>query len=289
MRWRQSRRSSNVQDRRGTGGARGVGVGGVGTLVVIVVIWLLGGDPSQVLRLLTGGGSVPSLSTEGGVPAADDETGQFLSAVLAMTEDTWSEIFAASGSRYPAPQMVLFSGAVQTACGYGSATSGPFYCPPDTSLYLDTDFFRELARMGGPGDFAQAYVIGHEVGHHVQNVTGVLSRVREIQGRASETEGNRVQVLVELQADCYAGVWAYHTNQRQQVLEPGDVEEGLAAASAIGDDTLQRNAGRSVTPESFTHGTSEERSEWLARGLETGDVSACDTFGGLLGVPAVPR
>jgi len=271
------------------GGARGVGVGGVGTLVVIVVVWLLGGDPSQVLRLLTGGGSVPSLSTEGGVPAADDETGQFLSAVLAMTEDTWSEIFAASGSRYPVPQLVLFSGAVQTACGYGSATSGPFYCPPDTSLYLDTDFFRELARMGGPGDFAQAYVIGHEVGHHVQNVTGVLSRVREMQGRASETEGNRLQVLVELQADCYAGVWAHHANQRQQVLEPGDVEEGLAAASAIGDDTLQRSAGRSVTPESFTHGTSEERSAWLARGLETGDVSACDTFGGLLGVAALPR
>jgi predicted metalloprotease len=262
------------------GGARGVGVGGVGTLIVIVVIMLLGGDPSQLLRLLSGGGAAPAPSSGGGAPPADDETALFLSTVLGMTEDVWAEIFTASGSRYPAPQMVLFSGSVQTACGYGSAASGPFYCPPDTSLYLDTDFFRELARMGGPGDFAQAYVIGHEVGHHVQNVTGVLPQVREMQERAGETEANRLQVLVELQADCYAGVWAHHANRRQQVLEPGDVDEGLAAASAIGDDTLQRNAGRSVTPESFTHGSSEQRREWLARGLESGAVGSCDTFVG---------
>lgn len=283
MRWRQSRRSSNVQDRRGLGGARGVGLGGVGTLVVIVAIWLLGGDPTQVLRVLSGGGVSPGLSTDGGPPPTGDETAQFLSAVLAMTEDTWGEIFSASAATYRPPQMVLFSGTVQTACGYGSAASGPFYCPPDMNLYLDTDFFRELARMGGPGDFAQAYVVGHEVGHHVQNLTGVLGRVHELQERSgSEVEANRLQVLVELQADCYAGVFAHHANRREQVLEPGDVEEGLAAASAIGDDTLQRNAGRSVTPESFTHGSSEQRARWLATGLETGDVSTCDTFGGRL-------
>jgi uncharacterized protein len=278
MRWRQGRRSANVRDRRGARMAGGVGLGGLATLVLALVVWALGGDPTQVLRLLGGGGSAPAGTDR--PPPVDDETAQFLSAVLAMTEDVWGELFASAGERYREPEMVLFSGAVQSACGYGSAASGPFYCPPDGSLYLDTEFFGQLARLGGSGDFARAYVVGHEVGHHVQNLTGTLDRARALQERAgSRAEANRLQVLVELQADCYAGVWAHHANRRQQVLEPGDVEEGVAAAAAIGDDTLARNAGRTMTPESFTHGTSEQRVRWLRIGLERGEPSACDTFG----------
>ena len=280
MRWRQGRRSANVRDRRGVRLAGGAGLGGVATLVVVLAVWALGGDPSQVLRLLGGGGSAPVDTSADRAPPADDETAQFLSAVLAMTEDVWGQIFALDGQRYREPELVLFSGAVQSACGYGTAATGPFYCPPDSRLYLDTDFFAELARMGGSGDFARAYVVGHEVGHHVQNLTGALERARAMQERAgSRADANHVQVLVELQADCYAGVWAHHANRRQQVLEPGDVDEGLAAAASIGDDTLARSAGRSVTPESFTHGTSEQRTAWLRRGLEQGDPGACDTFG----------
>ncbi len=175
--------------------------------------------------------------------------------------------------------MVLFTDAVESACGFNTSATGPFYCPPDQNLYLDTGFFRQLAAMGGPGDFAQAYVIGHEVGHHIQTLVGTSSWMRRLQSGADQIESNQLQVLMELQADCYAGVWAHHANRRDQVLEPGDVEEGLAAAAAIGDDRLQRRAGRSVSPESFTHGTSAERQQWLSTGLRTGDVDACDTFG----------
>ncbi|HUF76567.1 MAG TPA: neutral zinc metallopeptidase [Longimicrobiales bacterium] len=279
MRWRNSRRSTNVRDRRGMGLGGRAGLGGVATLVVALAVWMLGGDPMQALRVLGGGGSGPAATTSDRPPPADDEAAQFLSAVLAMTEDVWGQIFASEGETYRQPDMVLFSGAVQSACGYGTAASGPFYCPPDASLYLDTDFFGELARMGGSGDFARAYVVGHEVGHHVQNLTGTLERARALQERAgSRAEANELQVLVELQADCYAGVWAHHANRERQMLEPGDVEEGLAATAAIGDDTMARNAGRSVTPESFTHGTSEQRRRWLRTGLEQGDPSACDTF-----------
>lgn len=277
MRWKQSRRSSNVVDRRGRRIASGVGLGGGATLLIVLATWLLGGDPGEVLRDLEGAGE-PVTSAQPESPPVD-ETGQFLSAVLGMTEDVWSQLFRDAGAEYPPPKLVLFSGTVQSACGFGSAASGPFYCPGDQNLYLDTDFFDALARMGGPGDFAQAYVIGHEVGHHVQNVTGALDAARTRQeGAATRAEANAVQVLVELQADCYAGVWAHHANQRARVLEPGDIGEALAAAAAIGDDRLLEDAGRQVTPESFTHGTSEQRQEWLGRGLETGDVSRCDTF-----------
>jgi predicted metalloprotease len=256
--------------------AGGAGLGG-GALLIMLIVWLLGGNPLQVLQLVGGGGSAPA--PVGEAPPPTDEAGQFMSAVLAMTEDVWTELFAASGERYVPPTMVLFSDAVQSACGFSSAATGPFYCPSDQSLYLDTSFFGELARMGGPGDFAQAYVVGHEVGHHIQNLVGALERANELQRAArSEAEANRLQVLVELQADCYAGVWAHHANRRQQVLEPGDVQEGLAAAAAIGDDRLAREAGRSVVPESFTHGTSAQRQQWLGTGLELGDMSACDTF-----------
>lgn len=283
MRWKQSRQSRNVEDRRGQRafGGSGMKLGGGGLLMILVVM-LLGGDPSQILQMLVGGGGggTPAApSQQGAPPPADDETGQFLGAVLAMTEDVWSEIFAEAGVTYTPPTMVLFTDAVQSACGYNTAATGPFYCPPDQNLYLDTGFFDELARMGGPGDFAQAYVIGHEVGHHIQNLTGTADQVRGMQQRGGEADANRVQVMMELQADCYSGVWAHHANRRQQVLEPGDIQEGLAAAAAIGDDRLMREAGRRVSPESFTHGSSEQRQRWLGIGLETGNVDACDTFG----------
>ena len=267
MRWRQGRQSTNVRDMRGrrmaTGGA---GLGG-GALVIMLIVWLLGGNPLQFLQTVGGGGE-PAAVPSTDAPPPTDEAGQFMSAILAMTEDVWTELFASSGDRYPPPTMVLFSGAVQSACGFSSSATGPFYCPSDQSLYLDTSFFDGLARMGGPGDFAQAYVVGHEVGHHVQNVVGALERAHELQRSAgSEAEANRLQVLIELQADCYAGVWAHHANRKQQVLEPGDIQEGLAAAAAIGDDRLAREAGRAVVPESFTHGTSEQRQQWLGTGL----------------------
>jgi hypothetical protein len=204
--------------------------------------------------------------------------GAYLSAILAMTEDVWSGIFAASNEEYQEPILVLFTESVQSACGFASAATGPFYCPPDQNLYLDTSFFEELARMGGAGDFAVAYVVGHEVGHHVQTLTGISNRVRTLQQSASQNDVNQLQVLMELQADCYSGVWAHHANERLRILEPGDIEEGLAAAAAIGDDRIQRDAGRTVSPESFTHGSSAQRRQWLDLGLRTGDVAACDTF-----------
>ena len=284
MRWRDSRRSQNVEDRRGQRVGAPMKIGGGFGLVVILVVVLLGGNPLDLLSLLMGGGSssvqpAPAPATAPG-DTPDDEMGDFMSAVLGMTEDVWSQIFAEEGAQYRPPRLVLFTDMVQSACGFNSAATGPFYCPPDQRVYIDTGFFRELARMGGPGDFAQAYVLGHEVGHHVQNLLGTSEQVRRLQGNArDQAEANQLSVLLELQADCYAGVWAHHANAQQQVLEPGDVQEGMAAAAAIGDDRLMRNSGRAVSPESFTHGTSEQRQQWLSRGLQTGDVEACDTFG----------
>lgn len=280
MRWRDSRRSENVQDMRGSRAVRAGGIGGGLGLVVLLVVMLLGGNPLELLQLMEeGGGVAPTEEVQPDGAPPSDEMGAFLSAILAMTEDVWSEIFAEAGAEYREPTLVLFTGAVQSACGFSTAATGPFYCPPDENLYLDTSFFEELARMGGAGDFAQAYVVGHEVGHHVQTLTGISGWVRDLQGRSgSQSEANQLQVLMELQADCYAGVWAHRANERLPVLEPGDVEEGLAAAAAIGDDRLQRGAGRPVSPESFTHGSSAERQRWLDAGLETGDVAACDTF-----------
>jgi len=283
MRWRELRRSSNVRDLRGRGTRAGLPLaiggrgGGIGVILLLIIAALVGGP--EVLNLLVDDGSVDygPRTVPQGAPA--DEAGQFTAAILGSTEDVWSRIFAAQGSRYVPPELTLFDGAVQSACGYASSAVGPFYCPADSRVYLDTAFFDELARMGGPGDFAQAYVIGHEIGHHVQNLSGTAARVREARARAAGgTAANRLQVARELQADCYAGVWAHHANRRANVLEPGDVEEGLAAAAAIGDDRLQSNAGRTVAPDSFTHGSSAERVEWLRRGLETGDPAACDTF-----------
>jgi hypothetical protein len=287
VRWKDLRRSSNVRDVRGAGGfggrrmglpvGRGGLGGGVGLLVFLVVLFIFGG-PDAILQLFSGGvGNAPS-SDQGQPLTANDETSDFVARVLGSTEDVWGALFAQSGQRYQAPQLTIFSGSVQSACGYASAASGPFYCPRDQRVYLDTSFFDDLARMGGAGDFAAAYVIGHEVGHHVQTLLGTSDQVRSAQQRGSEAQANRLQVAMELQADCFAGVWAYHANQTARVLEPGDVEEGLAAAQAIGDDRLQRSAGRTVTPDSFTHGSSADRQRWLSTGLRSGDPGACDTF-----------
>jgi predicted metalloprotease len=258
-------------------GGRGVG-GGLGAIVIVVLVLIFGG-PDALMQLLGGSGGVVPSGNQTGVPlTANDEDSQFVAAILGSTEDTWGALFSQAGERYQAPELTLFDGAVQSACGYASSASGPFYCPGDRRVYLDTSFFRDLAALGGPGDFAAAYVIGHEVGHHVQTLFGTSDQVRTQQARSDEAGANRLQVAMELQADCFAGVWANHANQRDRVLEPGDVEEGLAAARAIGDDRLQSNAGRSVTPDSFTHGSSADRQRWLRRGLDSGDPAACDTF-----------
>jgi hypothetical protein len=285
VRWKDLRRSSNVRDVRGAGGGRRIPLsigrggrlgGGLGMLVILGLAFVFGG-PEAIMQLLSGGGGAPS-SEQGRPLTAGDEASDFVARVLGSTEDVWGAVFAQSGERYQAPELTLFAGAVQSACGYASSASGPFYCPSDRRVYLDTSFFDDLARMGGPGDFAAAYVIGHEVGHHVKTLLGTSDQVRSAQQRSREVDANRLQVAMELQADCFAGVWAFHANQTARVLEPGDVEEGLGAAAAIGDDRLQRNAGRSVTPDSFTHGSSAERQRWLSTGLRAGDPAACDTF-----------
>jgi uncharacterized protein len=283
MRWKGLRRSTNVTDERGAapriGGvplSLGRGASPLATIVIVVIVLLVGGP--EALNLLIGDGSVPSGPQPSQPLTADDEQSQFVAAILGSTEDVWTELLAGSGVRYVPPELTLFTDAVQSACGFASSAVGPFYCPRDQRVYLDTAFFADLAQLGGPGDFAQAYVIGHEIGHHVQTLLGTSDRVRAAQSQGSQTTANRLQVEVELQADCYAGVWAHHANERQQVLEPGDIEEGLAAAAAIGDDRLQRNAGRRIAPDSFTHGSSAQRQHWLGIGLTSGDLDACDTF-----------
>jgi predicted metalloprotease len=283
MRWQGRPQSGQVEDRRGFG-RRGVTLG-CGTIVIaLIVSWLTGTDPIRLIQLL-GGGS-PSASTgppPGGAPAEGqaDEGRKFVSVILADTEQTWQEVFAASGKTYELPRLVLYTGAAETACGYGSAAQGPFYCPLDRKVYLDLSFFDELdQRFGAPGDFAQAYVIAHEVGHHVQNLLGIEGKVRNLRERVSEERGNELSVRLELQADCLAGVWGHHGAKRG-LLEPGDAEEGLRAAASIGDDRLQRMSTGRVQPESFTHGSSAQRVEWLRRGLESGDPGACGTFEGI--------
>lgn len=277
MRLDNGRKSSNVEDRRGGPSLGGRGSLGIGAIVLALVAMYFGVDPSVVLDLASG----PPASTQqsAGAPPADDPQAQFVSRVLADTEDTWSEIFRASGSRYAEPRLVLYTGATNTACGTGQAAMGPFYCPGDARVYLDMGFFQEMQhKLNAPGDFARAYVIAHEIGHHVQNLQGTAERVGNLQRRSGQAEANRLSVRMELQADCYAGVWAYHANRSRQILEPGDVEEALNAATAIGDDRLQKQAQGYVVPDAFTHGTSAQRVRWFKRGLETGDPGQCDTF-----------
>jgi predicted metalloprotease len=268
MRWQGRRESTNVEDRRGASSGMKMGVGGgLGGIVLLVLFSLLtGNDPTDMLSGITD--SQPSVATDG-TPPPDDEMGRFMRVVLADTEDVWTEIFQEQGQRYPPPRLVRFADATESACGVGQSAMGPFYCPSDRSVYLDTSFFDELdRRFGAPGDFAQAYVIAHEVAHHVQNITGMMER---------RGGGNEASVRIELQADCYAGVWGHYARQRG-LVEDVDIQEGLDAAAAIGDDRLQRQAGGRVSPESFTHGSSAQRVEWFRRGMTTGRVDACDTF-----------
>lgn len=276
MKWQSSRRSINIDDRRGMPGG-GAAIGGLGSLLLALVVALLGGDPSVVLER---GGESPYDGAPQASPEESDRTADFVAAVLGETEDTWHSIFQSEfGARYQEPSLVLYSGATQSACGTGRAAMGPFYCPADQSVYLDTSFFRDLqVRLGAPGDFAQAYVIAHEVGHHVQNLLGVSSQVQRAQQRLNSTQANDLSVRLELQADCFAGVWAHRAQVAREILEEGDIEEALNAASQIGDDRLQMESQGYVTPDSFTHGSSQQRAEWFYRGVETGDINQCNTF-----------
>jgi hypothetical protein len=283
MRWGEGRRSENVEDRRGMARPGRMVGGGLGTILLVLVALYFGVDPSIILN-------------QGGLPAPDQQhstaphnaspeeqkLAEFVSVVLADTEDTWSAIFKRSGQQYEEPKLVLFSGAVQSACGMASAAVGPFYCPADRKVYIDLGFYNDLKnRFGAPGDFAQAYVIAHEIGHHVQNLLGIADKVQSMRARAGQAESNRLSVLMELQADCLAGLWAHHADRARHILEKGDIEEALNAASSIGDDRMQRQARGYVTPDSFTHGSSAQRVEWFRRGFETGSFAKCNTFAGL--------
>lgn len=281
MRWGGRRESINIEDRRGLGpvGA-GAGIGLGGLILVLIVSFLTGTNPLALLNMVEtvqDVSSPPSQSAPTGPPT--DELGRFAAVVLADTEETWKGLLPTMGRQYDEPRLVLFTHSVRSACGFGSAATGPFYCPTDAKVYLDPSFFDELARrFGAPGDFAQAYVIAHEIGHHVQNLLGIADRVTRLQRQASESQANALSVRTELQADCFAGVWGYHARRDRTLIEPGDFEEGLRAASAIGDDRLQHLSQGYVQPESWTHGSSDQRRSWLRRGLENGQPAACDTF-----------
>jgi uncharacterized protein len=280
MRWEGGRKSDNVEDYRGSrfgGGGLKLGVGG--TLIALVAAYFFGIDPRVILGLAQSGGSGTDQPPQLGTP--DDRAGQFASVVLADTEDTWTAIFQANGRQYVPPKLDLFTSQINTGCGFADSGVGPFYCPADSKVYLDPMFFDELAtRFQAPGDFANAYVIAHEVGHHVQNLLGTERKVRAAQERASELERNQLQVRMELQADCFAGVWANHADRARQIIEQGDVEAALNAASAVGDDTIQRRTQGHVVPDSFTHGSAKQRMTWFKRGLDSGSVANCDTFSG---------
>jgi predicted metalloprotease len=290
MRWIGDRESENIEDRRGGGGGLPVGIGGVGAIVVVLVGLFLGVDPSTLLALLSGDGTQQQTDTrrpgDGGygssrVPEAGrmDPMHQFVSVVLADTEDVWSQLFNSMGRTYQDPKLVLYTHRVSSACGLASAATGPFYCPEDQKAYLDLSFFREMKdRFDAPGEFAQAYVVAHEIGHHVQNELGILQRAHGERARSGERRSNAISVRVELQADCFAGVWAYHADRTKHIIEQGDVEAALNAASAVGDDRLQRQAHGAVVPDAFTHGSSAQRMRWFKRGLQSGSLKQCDTF-----------
>jgi len=288
MKWEGERQSENVEDRRDAGGGGGgfrIGGGGIGIGTIVIAVlasWIFGINPLTVLGILGGGGpAIEAPASQGPAqrPPANDPAAAFVSTVLADTEDVWGRVMQQGGTAYRQPKLVLFRGATPTACGTGQAAMGPFYCPGDQKVYLDLGFFDTLrARLGAPGDFAQAYVIAHEVGHHVQNQLGITGRVDGMRGRVSETQMSALSVRVELQADCFAGVWAHHSQQGKGWLERGDIEEALNAAAQIGDDTLQRKSQGTVVPESFTHGSSAQRQTWFRRGLESGNVAQCNTF-----------
>lgn len=288
MKWEGNRESDNVEDRRDSGdggggfqipGGRGIGIGTI--VIALLGGWVLGINPLTILGLLSGGGAPPAQVRQAPAhrPPADDHLARFVSTVLADTEDVWQGVFRQAGGSYQEPRLVLFRGATPTACGTGQAAMGPFYCPADQKVYIDLGFYETLkSRLGAPGDFAQAYVIAHEVGHHVQNLLGISAKVDQARGRMGQADFNRLSVRLELQADCFAGVWAHHAQNARQILEQGDVEEAMNAAAKIGDDALQRASGGAVVPESFTHGTSAQRQRWFHAGLQQGSLKACDTF-----------
>ena len=290
MKWEGNRESDNVEDRRddaggGFGGGGGLLGGrsiGIGTIVVALLGgWIFGINPLTILGMFSGGqpAQVQQQQAPAHRPPADDRMAAFVSTVLADTEDVWKDVFAKNGGTYKEPHLVLFRGATQTACGQGQAAMGPFYCPADQKVYIDLGFYETLKKqLGAPGDFAQAYVIAHEVGHHVQNLLGISGKMDQMRGRVSKVEYNALSVRLELQADCLAGVWANHAQSARQILEQGDVEEAMNAAAKIGDDALQRSGGGAVVPESFTHGTSAQRQRWFNNGLQNGSLKACDTF-----------
>ncbi|MCD6064605.1 MAG: metalloprotease [Flavipsychrobacter sp.] len=273
MLWKGRRTSGNVEDRRGMGGGGKILGGGIGAAVLGLIIYLLGGDPSAIMPQ---GDSAPQTQEE---KAAEDEAAQFVSVVLADTEDVWNKLFSDMGKQYQEPAMVLFNGYVSSACGNASSATGPFYCPLDGKLYIDLSFYNDLKeRFNAPGDFAMAYVVAHEVGHHVQNILGISDEVQRMRQQVSEAEGNRLSVKLELQADFFAGVWAHHAQRMKNILESGDMEEALNAANAIGDDRLQRESQGHVVPDAFTHGTSAQRMHWFKKGYDTGDLNQGDTF-----------
>ena len=280
MKWRLGRRSDNVEDRRGMGaaGVGGLGLGGV--VIVSIIALLMGKNPLEVLGQVSEQSVPATTQSQPGAAPTEDEASQFVSSILGSTEDVWGQEFQRSGKNYTAPTLVLFSGAVASACGRASAAVGPFYCPNDQKVYLDTSFFDEMrARLGGGGDFAEAYVIAHEIGHHVQVLTGTTDKVDALKARGANMEGdNGLSVRMELQADCYAGVWANQAQQQNKWMESGDIEQAINTASAIGDDRLQKQTQGTVVPDSFTHGTSEQRVRWFRTGFEGGDVGRCDTF-----------
>jgi predicted metalloprotease len=281
MKLDDSRRSDNVEDDRGSGiGRRGAGIG-IGTIVIVVIGYFMGVNPATLLSLLNGTDPQAVTAPAPAPSAADanDPQVDFVRAILGETEDVWGAYFQSMGKVYKPPKLVLFSGQVGSACGFASSAAGPFYCPGDQKVYIDLSFYRQLAtEFGAPGDFARAYVIAHELGHHVQNLLGITDSAARAEERAGRVGANQVSVLVELQADCYAGVWAQQANRARKILEPGDLEQGLQAASSVGDDTLQRREQGSVVPDSFTHGTSAQRVRWFRRGIASGKIDNCDTF-----------
>ncbi len=278
MRWKGRRRSTNIEDRRGARAPRLLG-GGIGTIVLVLVALYFGVDPRPLLQMVDGGAATSSGTRPTAEELRDDPLADMVSVVVADTEDVWTGIFAEQGRRYEPPVLVMFTGATESACGLGQAAMGPFYCPADRKAYIDLSFYDQMrTKFKAPGDFAQAYVIAHEVGHHVQNLLGISGKVHQMKQRLSAAEANALSVRLELQADCLAGVWAIRADRASNILEAGDVEEALNAASAIGDDTLQRRSRGTVVPESFTHGTSEQRQRWFRKGLGSGDPDTCDTF-----------
>jgi uncharacterized protein len=281
MRLDQEEESQNIEDRRGFRVSKGVAGGGIGTIVIILIALFFGVDPSLLLQGNLEETNVPQAPAPQSQQAdKQDEMRQFVARVLGSTERTWSEIFQAAGRTYDKPTLVLFSDSVQSACGFAQAAAGPFYCGPDQKVYIDLSFYRDLRqRFQAPGDFAQAYVIAHEVGHHVQNLLGIMTKVQSLQSRSgSRSEANSLSVRLELQADCFAGIWASYANRERNILEQGDVEEGLNAAAQIGDDRMQKRAQGYVVPEGFTHGSAEQRVQWFRRGIESADLKQCDTF-----------